>query len=184
MHFRTSTLFRHRILSWTDGCLVLALLAFGVGCSSSGKTTRLGGGSSSSAQQSEAVLVKAVSDIPDSDQERSLLQSLVASGLSSSGKFKRVSTTLLAPEAGALKVVVTIKRIGRVGDASRMMLGILAGRASITVDVEITGPVTDGGRTFEVEGKSSGGGPWSGTTDQAIQRAAEQVVTEVLGGTK
>lgn len=57
------------------------------------------------------------------------------------------------------------------------MLGGLAGRGSITVNADLVDGKT--GKklgSFTSEGKTSGGTVFSGTTEQALRRAAEQVV--------
>jgi hypothetical protein len=58
-------------------------------------------------------------------------------------------------------------------------MGGLAGRARIVIQVTVT-DLNSGNQieTFEVEGKS-GKSAEAGTTDEAIQRAAEQVVAEM-----
>ena len=59
-------------------------------------------------------------------------------------------------------------------------MGALAGQARIVAQVTVT-DLNAGNQieTFEVEGKS-GKSAVAGTTDEAIQRASEQVVAQIL----
>jgi hypothetical protein len=59
-------------------------------------------------------------------------------------------------------------------------MGGLAGQARIVVQVTVT-DLNSGNliETFEAEGKS-GNSARAGTTDEAIQRAAEQMVAEIV----
>ena len=73
-----------------------------------------------------------------------------------------------------LRIEATIVQLTRVNRQSRVRRGPLAGRASVIANVTLTDAGTGAivGR-FSVEGRSSA----RGTTEQAIRRAAEQIVT-------
>lgn len=57
------------------------------------------------------------------------------------------------------------------------MVGAMAGRAGIDVEVELV-DVKESRNigTFVAQGRSSGGSVFAGTTPQAVERAAEQIV--------
>jgi hypothetical protein len=70
----------------------------------------------------------------------------------------------------------TITELSRVGSGTRLLLGALAGQASVKVDVELkdtTGKILG---KFTASGKSSGGTIFAGTTDQALEEAAKEIV--------
>jgi hypothetical protein len=81
---------------------------------------------------------------------------------------------------GGIKVAVDIKEINKVSDNARLWTGALAGRARILVHVTIS-DLSSGNQieAFEVEGKS-GQSAFAGTTDEAIQLAAGQIVAKVF----
>ena len=77
-------------------------------------------------------------------------------------------------------VRVKITSLKDVGSTERLMLGALAGRASISADVEVydrTGAFIGG---MTAEGKSSGGTIFAGTTKEAIELAAGQIANYLL----
>ena len=160
--------------------IVVCVCCFSIGCVSSGTTKNTGGTSNDRLTSHDTVVVETISEAPNSEQQRKLLHALIASGLQQSGKFKRVAGSV-PPEDSAphFKVTARIKDLSKVSDVARSTLGVLAGRASIVVDVELTDSqrgVSVG--TFQAVGKSSAGWVGAGTTDQAVQRAAEQSVAE------
>jgi len=162
--------------------IVVCVCCFGTGCASSGTTKNTGGTSNDRLTSHDTVVVETISEVPNSEQQRKLLHAFIASGLQQSGKFKRVAGSVL-PEDSAphFKVTARIKHLGKVSDGARVAVGALAGRASIVVDVELTDSqrgVSVG--TFQAVGKSSAGWVGAGTTDQAVQRAAEQIVAEIV----
>jgi hypothetical protein len=160
------------------GCWLLAL----AGCASSGMVKHVSQVSSSAAISRDFVLVETSSSITDGEPERRLLNALIISGLQETGKFGRVvgNKTAISPADG-IKVGTEIKEIRKVSDAARLWTAGLTGQARILVLVTVA-DLKSGNQlaSFEAEGKSSGGTTWAGTTDQAIQKAAEEVVDEVV----
>ena len=64
----------------------------------------------------------------------------------------------------------------RLTKAARIMLGAMAGRAGVAVNIHLVDAVT--GNTLgeaDIEGKSSGGTIFAGGTDQAFEEAAQQI---------
>lgn len=77
-----------------------------------------------------------------------------------------------------LTLLATITDISKVGTASRLLFGALAGRASVNVDVVIRDNNNNNVISqFSVTGKSSGGTIFAGTTNQALEKAVEQIVS-------
>ena len=73
-----------------------------------------------------------------------------------------------------------IKEINKVSDNARIWAGALAGQARIVVQVTVS-DLSSGNQieVFEAEGKS-GKSAYAGTTDEAIQQAAGQIVAKVF----
>ena len=84
-------------------------------------------------------------------------------------------------EARKKQHIVVVKEIKKVSRSEREWAGALAGRAWILVEATVSdlnsGKLIE---TFAAEGESSGGSNLAGTTEEAIQRAAEQVVAQVI----
>jgi hypothetical protein len=81
-----------------------------------------------------------------------------------------------------LELSAMITDLNKVGGASRIFLGALAGRASVDVDVMVKDANGKVISKFSVNGKSSGGTIFAGTTNQALEKAAEQIVAFMDGG--
>jgi hypothetical protein len=80
-----------------------------------------------------------------------------------------------------LRLRARITELNKVGTTSRLLLGGLAGRGKVVVVSELLD--TRSGQnigSFNAEGQSSGGSAFAGTTEQAIERAAEQIVEFVV----
>ena len=126
------------------------------------------------------VLVKTSCSLGDSESEKRLLNDLIITGLKETGFFGRVSANKADVNSNSgIKISAEIKEIQKVSNNARVWMGGLAGRARKVVQVTVTD--LDYGNqieTFEAEGKS-GKSAEAGTTDEAIQRAAEQVVAEM-----
>ena len=80
-----------------------------------------------------------------------------------------------------MKIEIKIIEIKKISRDERQWAGAMAGRARILIRATIT-DLSSGKliEIFEVEGLSSGGSNLAGITDEAVQRAAEQVVAEVI----
>ena len=127
------------------------------------------------------VLVETSSFLGDVEPEKHKLNDLIISGLRQRQSFGNVSGN--KTDAGSdhgIEVKVEITEIKKVSDNLRAWFGALAGRAQISVAVTVsdltTGQVI---QTFEAEGES-GKSAKAGTTDQAIEQAAGQIVAEIM----
>jgi Domain of unknown function (DUF4410) len=160
------------------GCLPVIL----IGCASSGVVMNVSPVSTGLSISHDFVVVGTSSALGDVEPQKSLLNALIISGLQQTQKFGRVTGNQIAisPTSG-IKVNADIKEVYAVSDTARVMVGACAGQARILVQVTVS-DLKSGKQieTFEAEGKSSGGSVAAGTTDQAVQRVAEQIVAEVV----
>jgi hypothetical protein len=165
----------------TFAAALLGLLTF-AGCStSSGVVRRASPISNSKPVSLDFVLVETSSSLSDVESERRQLNSLIITGLKESGFFLRVSGNKADENTGSgIKLSAEIEEIQKVSDNARLWVGGLAGRARIMIRVTVT-DLSSGNQieTFEAEGKS-GRSAEAGTTDEAIQRTAEQVVAQIV----
>ena len=131
-------------------------------------------------------LVETSSSITNANDEIKLMDAMVISGLQVAQKFGRVSGNIDAPNlSSGIKIYVDIKELYGVSNSERENLVKyvgpifygLPGQARILVRVTLS-DIKSGNQiqTFEVEGESS----TANATDQAVQKAAEQVVAEVV----
>ena len=129
----------------------------------------------------DSIQVATTSDLRNLDSEKQSFNDHVASTLRETGVFANVSEieTNNSSATTGIKVESKITEIKKVSDNARVWFGGLAGKAHVTAQVTVTefgsGKEIE---TFEVVG-ISGNSARSGTTDEAIQRAAEQVAAEV-----
>jgi ABC-type uncharacterized transport system auxiliary subunit len=127
------------------------------------------------------VLVETSSSLSDLEGGKRLLNDSIIRGLRETSFFASVSGNRAdTNSASGIKIRADIKEINKVSDNARVWMGGLAGQARIVVQVTVT-DLNSGNliETFEAEGKS-GKSARAGTTDDAIQRAAEQVVAEIV----
>lgn len=127
------------------------------------------------------VLVETSSSLSDLEGGKRLLNDSIIRSLRETSFFGGVSGNRAdTNSAGGIKIRADIKEIKKVSDNARVWMGGLAGQARIVVEVTVT-DLNSGNliETFEAEGKS-GNSARAGTTDDAIQRAAEQVVAEIV----
>ncbi|WP_353684557.1 DUF4410 domain-containing protein [Thermodesulfovibrio sp. 3907-1M] len=75
-----------------------------------------------------------------------------------------------------LKVVVNITNVSGVSTMGRLMFGALAGRATVEAQVELIDSAKGKITELKAEGKSSGGSIFAGTTSQALDKLAEQII--------
>ena len=83
-------------------------------------------------------------------------------------------------KARTLLLKATITKVKRVGGTKRFMLGVGAGRANISAQVNLSDART--GKelgSYTITGES-GGSAFAGGTDDAVKKAAEQVVAVLL----
>jgi hypothetical protein len=127
------------------------------------------------------IFVESTSSLGDLETEKHLLGDLIVSGLKEKQFFTSVSGNKADVKSGSgIKVAADIKEINKVSDNARSWAGALAGQARILVQVTVS-DLSSGNQieVFEAEGKS-GKSAFAGTTDEAIQLAAGQIVAEVV----
>ena len=127
------------------------------------------------------IFVESTSSLGDLETEKHLLGDLIVSGLKEKQWFTSVSGNKAdVNSGGGIKVAADIKEINKVSDNARSWAGALAGQARILVQVTVS-DLSSGNQieVFEAEGKS-GKSAFAGTTDEAIQLAAGQIVAEVV----
>lgn len=164
----------------------LGILVSLVGCASGGSTTALQPVSVPLSSAYKTVLVEVTSTVPDSDADARALENEIITELRKDTRFTQVLSATGNPNAAAdLRLKADIVDLRKVSAGKRVMLGGLAGRGSVKVNAELLDG-RDGSKlgAFTSEGKTSGGTVFAGTTEQALQRAAEQIagfVTQNLG---
>jgi hypothetical protein len=127
------------------------------------------------------IFVESTSSLGDLETEKHLLGDLIVSGLREKQWFTNVSGNKAdGNSAGGIKVTADIKEINKVSDNARSWTGALAGQARILVHVTVS-DLSSGNQieVFEAEGKA-GKSAFTGTTDEAIQLAAGQIVAKVF----
>jgi len=158
-------------------CIVAALL----GCASSGMVKKASPILTSMPVSLDFALVETSSSLSDLDPESQFLKQSIITGLNESEIFGVVSGNKADVRSGnGLKVEVEIKEIKKVSDSARVWGGGLAGRASLLIHVKVSDLIS--GKLveiFDAEGKS-GKSAYAGTTNEAIQQVANQVVIEVV----
>jgi hypothetical protein len=160
---------------------LLVLLALAGCASSSGMIRNASPISTNRPVPLDFVLVETSGSLADLENEKRLLKDSIITGLRETAFFGNVSGNRAETNmASGIKISADIKEIHRVSDDARLWMGGLAGQARIVVQVTVT-DLNSGNQimTFEVEGKS-GESARAGTTAEAVQRAAEQVVAEIL----
>ncbi len=161
--------------------MLLLLLAL-TGCASSGVIRQASPISTSVPVSIDFALVETFSAITGLETETNLLNDLVISGLRGKGVFGDVDgNPAAAGSSGGIKVAIKILEIKAISNDERQWAGALAGRARILVQATVT-DLSSGKpiETFQAEGLSSGGSNLAGTTDEAVQQAAELVVAELV----
>jgi len=127
------------------------------------------------------IYVTTASAMASSDDVKQGLNDAVVSRLTESKMFAIVTNQ--PPDASlgqGIKIAVEIKHLKKVSPEARDWTGVLAGRAAISIQTTITD--LQSGRpiqSFEVEAES-GRAAYAETTSEAINQAAEQIVSEVL----
>ena len=161
--------------------LPLVLLAL-VGCASSGLVRNASPITAKKPFDLDLILVKTSSSSGDWEPEKTMLMDALVSGLRDTQLFKQVSTNRTELGSGSgITIKAEIMVIKRVSKTTRLWAGAMAGQARIQVHV-LVADLNSGApiETFEAEGISSGGSALAGTTGEAIERVAGEVVGEVL----
>lgn len=160
--------------------ILLVLVAF-AGCASKPEVKLAAPIVSGQPVSMDTLLVTASSALSGLATETRLLGDSIYSGLNESRLFATVTQDSPATNSSdGIKIAAEIKQIKKVSDNAREWSGALAGRAWVLVQVTVSdlrsgNPI----EVFEVMGQS-GQSAFAGTTGEAIRRAAEQVVTEML----
>ena len=153
-----------------------------IGCASSGGIQHAGPIATHTPVSIDFARVETSSALGDLESEKHSLNDLVISGLRARDVFGDVEgDEPAAGVSGGMDIKITIKEIKKISPEEREWAGALAGRARIVVGVTVS-DLSSGKliETFDAVGESSGGSNLAGTTDEAIQRAAEQVVAQVI----
>jgi hypothetical protein len=161
--------------------LLLALLTL-AGCASSGRVHDASRITAKKPFDLDLIWVKASSALPEMAAEQQMLNDAIVSGLRETRLFQEVSGIKTEVGTGSgIILEAEIKEIRKISKNTRLWAGALAGRARICVHVKIS-DLNSGNQieTFEADGESSCGSALAGTTDEAIERAADEVVGEVL----
>ena len=160
---------------------LVALLVLAGCASSSGLVKNASPISTNKPVSLDFVLVETSSLLSDLEDGKRLLNDSIIRGLRETSFFASVSGNRAdTNSASGIKIRADIKEIKKVSDNARVWMGGLAGQARIVVQVTVT-DLNSGNliETFEADGKS-GNSARAGTTDDGIQRAAEQVVAEIV----
>jgi Domain of unknown function (DUF4410) len=164
-----------------SGAILLVLLSL-TGCASTGLIQHASPIATGTPVSIDFALVETSSTPGNLEAEHRLLNELIVSDLRASGVFSEVDGGPASIGASnGIKIKVVIREINKISQGQREWAGALAGRARILAEATVSD--LSSGRlieTFEAAGVSSGGSNYSGTTDEAIQRAAEQVVAQVI----
>jgi hypothetical protein len=126
----------------------------------------------------KTISVAVQTKVEDSEKEVKTFKEILISELKKKNKWEVVDGN---PQC-QLGLSATITNLNKVGGASRILLGALAGRASVDVDVVVKDAKGKVISQFVVNGKSSGGTIFAGTTDQALEKAAEQIAAFMESG--
>ncbi len=170
-----------KLLKIIQVLLCVAVIYMLSGCAATGKIEQLQP-ISVDMNNYDRVVVNVTSQVSGAEQEINLLQATVVKKIKQRGQFKEViSADNSQPASAGLELDSTIIALKKVDSSMRMMLGALAGQAHVVVDVELIDiPSAAGVGEFQAEGKSSGGSIFAGTTEQAIDLAAEKIVNCIL----
>jgi hypothetical protein len=126
----------------------------------------------------KTMLFSVSSQVSESSEEMVQLESVTIAKLRGKGLFDKVISGSSSLDAKAdLRLNAKITQLKRVTSGARVMVGAMAGRAGIDVEVELFDlKESKSIGTFIAQGRSSGGTVFAGTTPQAVERAAEQIV--------
>ncbi len=165
----------------SHGLILLVLLTL-TGCASNGLIKNATPVTTSTPVSIDFALIETSTALGGLENETHLLNDQVISGLREREVFGDVDEDpARAGSSGGIKVEIIILQIKTISRDERDWAGALAGRARISVQATVTDLISRKTiEKFEAEGQSSGGSNLAGTTNEAIQQAAEQVVAEVI----
>ncbi len=158
------------------GVLLLSIAVFLWGCASGNVSTRVA--TTAKLSNYKIVLFKTSSEVPDSSEVISQLEKVTVSRIREKRFFDNLvidsSSTDAQPD---LRIHARIVALKKVSSGSRIMYGAAAGRSGLDVEVELYDLKENKiiGK-FIAQGRSSGGTVFAGTTSQAIELAAQQII--------
>jgi len=153
------------------------ILIFLEGCASRGTTTTTTP-MTLKLSTYKTMLFNISSQVPESSEEITQLETMTIAKLREKRLFDKVISGSASPDAQTdLRLNAKIIQLKKVSPGARVMVGAMAGRAGIDVEVELFDlKESKSIGTFIAQGRSSGGTVFAGTTPQAVERAAEQIV--------
>jgi hypothetical protein len=157
-------------------CWLLAV----AGCASSAVVKEASAVSTSAPVSLDFVWVVTSSALTDMATNDEMLNEKIITGLRETQMFGTVSGDVADLTGSGIKIKAAITELKPVSDDARVWFGGLAGRARVVVQVTVSDlnsgkPI----QAFQVAGES-GATARSGTTNEAIQQAAQQIVFEVV----
>jgi hypothetical protein len=173
----------NHLSGFTFFALLLSLLTSG--CASSGRSTVQQPFGTKLAQfKSASIQVTSTVAKPSANLEefKVQLESRIIAKLREKQVWGKIYSQVSAGDAKPeLNVSVTITAVRDVSNFDRVMWGAMAGQAKTTAKVEVrevsSGKLLGAG---DIEGKSSGGSVVAGTTSEAVERVADEVVKLVV----
>ncbi len=162
--------------------LLLPLLLALAGCVSSGLIRNASPITAKKPFDLDLILVKTSSSPGNLTAENQTLNDAIVSGLRDAHLFQQVGASQDDLGSGSgITVNAWIVEIRKVSKEKRLWEGAMAGRARVRIQVTVS-DLNSGHQiqTFEASGQSSGGSALAGTTDEALQRAAAEIVAEIL----
>ncbi len=109
------------------------------------------------------------------------LEIQIISKLRAQNAFEKIFSHAVSDQLSDLQIVVILVEMRDVDNFDRVMWGAMAGRAKTQARLEIRDRHKDkivGIST--IQGKSSGGSVFAGTTLESVDRVAEEVVRQIL----
>jgi hypothetical protein len=162
------------------GVVLMAGVALTTGCASQG-TTRISTRPTTPLRSYRTLAVEVSSTVDAAGDVVGQLEKAIINALRERQLFERVYATMAATDqAFDLKLAVLVTDLRRVDAGDRLQSGPLAGRGTLDADIAlIEGKSQKTLAKAKMTGKTSVDLLLSGTTAQAVRRAAEQVVTFV-----
>lgn len=157
--------------------LIFLLLSFFIGgCASTGSIkSNIPVPSQANLSGYKTLKVSVSSDVPECSREIKELEMQTLLKIREINHFKEILNNPSISDSD-LELKANIVKIRKISQGSRLLLGALAGQSGIIVNAELIDKSNQKKLCeFSVEGKSSGGTVFAGTTSQAIERAAEQI---------
>jgi hypothetical protein len=155
------------------GLLLLAL----AGCAGGGSISPLSSAPPQIDSRGTAAVI-ATTTVPGAENIATALQQEVAGQILSKRVFSDVQA---AATAADIRIECLITQANDVTQATRVMVGALAGRALVTANVKIVDSKTEAVLgEFVATGRSSGGNIFAGTTKEAVQETAKQITDYLL----